>query len=220
MFPANCQPSAYFFVKTNAGLSIYEGSNTNNNVTGTGSKILTNPLVDQIVTTVSGPDTTMVGYVYPASWRVKNIGYNPNKTQYYYYWVDAIYFSADSIADATDVMAGDYLKYLRLNRGQDSADSRSPYTPVLLTGDYYVYVKTNSRGNINAEKVLSNNVNFIRNVSGAAKKIHVIRPALADLTDTIMSAPVSVAAGQPITVIYKVTNNGTGVTYPGTSLTE
>ncbi|MEI2737770.1 MAG: CARDB domain-containing protein [Chitinophagaceae bacterium] len=217
-FPQTANQSAYFFIKTNANLGVYEGSNINNNVTGTGSRILTNPLVDQIVTTVSGPDTATVGYVYPASWRVKNIGYHPNKFQYYYSWVDAIYFSADSIADATDVLAGDYLKYLQLNRNQDSADSKSPYTPVLLTGDYYVYVITNSRNSIRSEKVLSNNVNFIRNGSGAAKKIHVIRPLLADLTDSILSAPASVATGQPITVIYRVKNDGTGTTYPGTNL--
>ncbi len=216
-FPQTAYQSAYFFIKTNSGLSIYEGSNTNNNVTGTGSKILTNPLVDQIVTTVSGPDTATVGYVYPASWRVKNIGYNPNKQQYYYWWYDAIYFSADSIADAADTKAGEYLKYLRLNRNQDTADARSPYTPVLVTGDYYVYIKTNPTNKIPAEKVLTNNVNFIRNGTGAAKKIHVIRPLLADLTDTILSAPLSVAAGQPITVVYKIINNGTGLTYPGSS---
>ena len=115
-------------------------------------------------------------------------------------------------------MAGDYLKYPRLNRGQESPDSKSPYTPVLFTGNYYVYVKTNNRNSIAAEKVLSNNVNFIRNATGAAKKIHVIRPELADLIDTIISAPASVAIGQPITVVYKITNNGTGTTYPGANL--
>ncbi len=216
-FPQTAQQSAYFYIKTNAGLTIYEGSSTNNNITGSGSRPFTNPLVDHIVTSVSAPDTTTVGFAYPVNWQIKNIGYNPNNN-YYGGWVDAIYFSADSIADGTDVMAGDYLKYPRLNRGQESPDSKSPYTPVLFTGNYYVYVKTNNRNSIAAEKVLSNNVNFIRNETGAAKKIHVIRPELADLTDTIVSAPVSVAKGQPITVIYKVTNNGTGVTYPGTSL--
>ena len=215
-FPQTANQSAYFFIKTNAGLSIYEGSNTNNNVTGTGSRTFTNPLVDHIVTSVSAPDTTTVGFAFPVYWQVKNIGYNPNNN-YYGGWVDAIYFSVDSIADGTDVLAGDYLKYPRLNRGQEMADSKSPYTPVLLTGNYYVYVKTNNRNSISAEKVLSNNVNFLRNGSGAAKKIHVIRPALADLTDTILSAPLSVAAGQPITVVYKIINNGTGLTYPGSS---
>ena len=81
-----------------------------------------------------------------------------------------------------------------------------------------MYVKTNNRNSITEEKVLSNNINFIRNESGAAKKIHVIRPELADLIDTIISAPASVAIGQPITVVYKITNNGTGTTYPGANL--
>lgn len=216
-FPQVMYSSAYFYVKTNANNGTYEGGNINNNVGGSGNKLIVNPLVDQIVTTVSAPDTTTVGFAYPVSWRVKNIGYNPNQTQYYYYWYDAIYFSTDSIVDASDVKAGEWLKYLRLNRNQDSADSKSPYTPVLLTGDYYVYVKTNSTDKIPAEKILSNNTNFIRNTSGFAKKIHVIRPALADLTDSILSAPVSVATGQPITVIYKITNSGTGLTYPGTT---
>lgn len=216
-FPQTAQQTAYFFIKTNAGLTIYEGSAINNNVTGTGSRPFTNPLVDHIVTTVSAPDTTTVGFAYPVNWQVKNIGYNPNNNSYGG-WVDAIYFSVDSIADATDVLAGDYLKYPRLNRGQELPDSKSPYTPVLLTGNYYVYVKTNNRNSIAAEKVLSNNVNFIRNETGAAKKIHVIRPALADLTDTIVAAPASVAIGQPITIVYKVTNNGTGTTYPGNNL--
>lgn len=216
-FPQTAQQTAYFFIKTNAGLTIYEGSGTNNNVTGTGSRPFTNPLVDHIVTTVSAPDTTTVGFAYPVNWQVKNIGYNPNNNSYGS-WVDAIYFSVDSIADATDVLAGDYLKYPRLNRGQELPDSKSPYTPVLLTGNYYVYVKTNNRNGIAAEKVLTNNVNFIRNEMGAAKKVYVIRPALADLTDTIVAAPASVAIGQPITVVYKVTNNGPGTTYPGNNL--
>ena len=64
---------------------------------------------------------------------------------------------------------------------------------------------------------MSNNANFIRNGSGAAKKIQVVSlpPALSsDLVDSIVSAPIEVAVGQPITVVYKVTNNGPGTTYP------
>ncbi|MFZ1305089.1 MAG: CARDB domain-containing protein [Ferruginibacter sp.] len=215
-FPQQMYSSAYFYVKTNANNGTYEGSNINNNVGSSGNKVLVNPLVDHIVTTVAAPDTTTVGFAYPVNWRIKNIGYNPG-WQYYYNYNDAIYFSTDSIADANDVKAGQYLKYLALNRNQDSLDSKSPYTPVLLTGDYYVYVKTNTSNSIPAEKILSNNVNFLRNASGFAKKIHVIRPALADLTDSIIAAPVSVATGQPITIIYKITNSGTGLTYPGTT---
>ena len=215
-FPELMHSTAYFYVKVNADTGTYEGTNINNNIGGSGSKVLVNPLVDHIVTNVSAPDTTTVGSAYPVSWRVKNIGYNPNNN-YYYSWADAIYFSTDSLASANDIVAGQYLKYIRLNRNQDSADSKSPYTPNMPAGDYYVYVHNNRNDGIPAEKILTNNVNFIRNGAGAAKKIHVIQPALADLRDTIISAPASVASGQPITIVYKINNAGTGTTFPGSA---
>jgi hypothetical protein len=213
-FPQQMYTNVYFYIKTNANNQTYEGSSINNNITGSGSWVLVNPLVDQIVTTVTGPDTTIVGRPYPANWTIKNIGYNPNGIQYYYSWVDAVYFSADSILDVNDALADDYLKYIQLGRNEEKADHKSPLTPTLLTGDYYLVVKTNSRNGIATEKIINNNTNLIRNTNGAAKKIHVIRPLLPDLKDSIISAPSSVAIGQPVTVIYKVTNAGDGVTYP------
>lgn len=216
-FPEAMYGNAYFYVKTNADNAAYEGSATNNNVGSSGNRLLINPLVDHIVTSVAGPDVTTVGSVYPVSWRVKNIGYNPGQTQHYNSWYDAIYFSADSVADGGDIKAGEYLRYLRLNRNQDTANSKSPYTPYMPSGDYYVYVHNNHTNRIPAEKELSNNVNFIRNAQGEAKKIQVILPAMADLTDSIISAPATIDAGQPITVIYRIKNNGNGITFPGTN---
>ncbi|HNR16358.1 MAG TPA: CARDB domain-containing protein [Chitinophagaceae bacterium] len=216
-FPGAMYGNAYFFVKANADTGAYEGSATNNNVGGSGNKVLVNPLVDHIVTTVNGPDVTTVGSAYSINWRVKNTGYNPNLQQYYNSWYDGIYFSADSVADGGDIKAFEQLKYLRLNRNQDSGFSKSPIVPYMPSGDYYVYVHNNFSNRIPAEKIVSNNVNFIREASGAAKKITVTLPPLSDLTDTILSAPPSVAAGQPVTVIYKVANNGTGITFPGTN---
>jgi ELWxxDGT repeat protein len=207
--------NAFFFVKTNADTSAYEASAVQNNVGGSGSKIMVNPLVDHIVSSVSGPDQATVGAAYTASWGIKNIGYNPNQTQYYSSWYDAIYFSSDSIADGGDIKAAEYLKYIRIDRNKDSAFSKSFNVPYMPSGEYYVYVHNNPTDRIPAEKFLDNNVNFIRDISGKAKKIQVITPALADLKDTITSAPVSVAAGQPITIIYKITNAGNGITAPG-----
>ncbi len=216
-FPEAMYGNAYFFVKTNADNAAYEGSAVNNNVGGSGNRILVNPLVDHIVTTVTGADATAVGSAFPVNWLVKNIGYNPNQTQYYSSWYDAIYFSADSIADGGDIKAGEYLRYLRIDRDKDVGNSKSPYTPYMPSGDYYVYVHNNFTNRIPAEKILSNNINFIRDGAGAAKKIPVTLPPLSDLVDTIVSAPVTVDAGQPITVIYKITNKGTGITFPGTN---
>jgi ELWxxDGT repeat protein len=214
-FTAAMYSNAYFYVKTNADNGAYEGSATNNNTGGSGNRVLVNPLVDHIVTTVTGPDVTTVGSAYPINWGIKNIGYNPDLTQYYSSWYDAIYFSADSVADGGDIKMSEYLKYIRIDRNENLEFSKSPYTPYMPSGDYYVYVHNNYSNRIPSEKILTNNINFIRNVSGAAKKIQVILPAISDLVDTIISAPVTVDAGQPITVIYKIKNNGSGITFPG-----
>ncbi|HMT96322.1 MAG TPA: CARDB domain-containing protein [Ferruginibacter sp.] len=216
-FPEAQTGNAYFFVKTNADTGCYEASAINNNIGGSGIKPIVNPLVDHIVPVVTGADVTAVGASFTLDWRIRNIGYNPGIWQYYNAWYDGIYFSADSVVDAGDIKVAEYLKYLILNRGQDSGFTRTFTIPYMPGGDYYVYVLNNNRNSIPAEKILSNNANFIRNGSGAAKKIQVVSlpPALSsDLVDSIVSAPIEVAAGQPITVVYKVTNNGPGTTYP------
>jgi ELWxxDGT repeat protein len=216
-FPEAMYGNAYFYIKTNADNGAYEGTAVNNNTGGSGNRVLVNPLVDHIVTSVSGPDITTVGSAFPISWRIKNIGYNPNSPQYYSSWYDAIYFSADSVADEGDIKASEYLKYVSLNHNEDAAYNKSPYTPYMPSGDYYVYVQNNPTNRIPAEKILTNNVNFIRNAQGEAKKIQVILPAMADLVDSILSAPATVDAGQPITIIYRIKNKGNGITFPGTN---
>lgn len=59
-FPQVTNSLAYFFIKTNADNVVYEGANGNNNVTGTGIRVLINPLVDHIVTNVTGPDMKLL----------------------------------------------------------------------------------------------------------------------------------------------------------------
>lgn len=62
--------------------------------------------------------------------------------------------------------------------------------------------------------MINNNTNFIRNGSGAAKKIHIIQPSLPDLADSILYAPTVAAVGQPMTITNRISNIGPGVTYP------
>lgn len=213
-FPQVSNTTAYFYIKTNADNVVYEGSNGNNNVTGSGSRININPLVDHIVTQVTGADTATVARPYATTWKVKNIGYNPGVPNYYGGWFDAIYFSPDSVFNNNAVSAGYYQESAVLNTNQDYSEARSVIPPNIPTGDYYVFAYTNVFNGIFAEKVLGNNANLIRDGLGAAKKIHVIQPLLPDLTDSILSAPSIVATGQPLTIVHRVTNNGSGVTYP------
>ncbi len=213
-FPQITYATAYFFVKTNASGTLYEGSNGNNNVTGSGARVLTNPLVDHIVTTVTGPDTAIVARPFSTSWAVKNIGLNPGASQYNT-WYDAVYFSPDSVENSNAVLASYFLESTRLETGQTYTDTKPAIPPNLPTGDYYVMVKSDAYSYIGAEKVTNNNSNFIRNSDGTAKKIHVIQPLLPDLVDSILTAPSTVPVGQPVTVVHRVTNTGEGPTYPG-----
>ena len=214
-FPKTNFNTAYFYIKTNADNVVYEGANVNNNVTGSGSRVLINPSVDHIVTTVTGPDTATVGRQYATSWTVKNMGYNPG-TDNYSVWYDAIYFSPDSIFNSNAVIASGFGEFTPLNTNQVYSDTKNAIPPNIPTGDYYVFAVTNYYPpyGIAHEIVLTNNHNLIRNAAGAAKKIHVIQPLLPDLTDSIIAAPVSVAVGQPITMAHTVSNIGSGVTYP------
>lgn len=213
-FPQTAYSTAYFFVKTNANGNVYEATNSNNNVNGSGAKVLVNPLVDHIVTSASGPDTVTVARPFTTSWTVMNSGYNPG-IYYYQFFQDAFYFSPDSIENNNDVLASQFPIYTRLERNQSYTETQNVIPPNMPTGDYYVYVKTNWSNYIIGEKVINNNSNFIRTASGTAKKIHVIQPLLPELTDTIISAPSTAPAGQPITVVHKITNTGAGPTYPG-----
>ncbi len=219
-FTQQMYSTAYFFVKTNADTSLYEAGSIGNNITGSGSKVLVNPLVDHIVTKVSAADTATVGRPYAISWTNKNTGYRPITAdyphKYYYSYWDAVYFSIDSVLDVNDTKAGEYLKYNILYRNDTLNDAKTPLVPNIVTGDYYVILKTNDRNSITGEKIISNNTNLVRNEDGSAKKIHIIKPLLPDLTDSIISMPPSVAAGQPMWVKYRITNSGEGVTYPTT----
>lgn len=213
-FPVQMYNNVHFFVRTNANNATYEGTAINNNVNGSGTWPLINPLVDHIITNVTANDTTKVGYNYLVSHATKNIGYNPNGIQYYYSYSDAVYFSTDSILDVNDVKASHILRYSILNRHEERVFNHNLLTPNIPTGDYYVIARTNYYESIATEKVVANNSNLIRNEDGSAKKIHVIRPLLPDLRDSIISAPVSVALGQPFTVKYRVKNHGLGATNP------
>lgn len=214
-FPQQTYAPGYFLVKTNANNGTYEGTATNNNITASSSRVVVNPLVDHVMVATSlNRDTVSFGTAFTASWKVKNTGYKPTEA-YYYFYDDGIFFSADSIVNGNDVRAVSYRNYNMINRNDSLVTTKSVFPPDVPAGDYYVIAKSNYSLSITGEKIVSNNNNFVRNINGQAKKIHLVRPPLPDLTDTILSAPAAVPMGQPFTVIYKITNTGAAVTFPG-----
>lgn len=211
----NDAPQVYFFVKTNADNGVYEGSNNNNNVGGTTLKTIINSLVDHIVTNVTSSDSALVGRYFKVNWTVKNLGLNPNDYTYSA-WNDAFYLSLDSVFNANAIQISYKNEYTRLNRNQSYTDSANYVIPNIVSGNYYLFIRSNAFNQIIAERNLSNNANLRRNNSGVPIKVYVTNPPAPDLVDTIITAPASIAVGQPIKIIYTVKNNGVGAAYPTT----
>lgn len=213
-FAETMYQQAYFFVKANADSAAYEGSAVNNNLAASGSVLIINPLIDHTVTKVTGANNTIAGRAYQINWTTKNIGYHPRVYGEYNSYTEQIYFSPDSVVNPNSIKGPNYLLYSTINQN-DSINFNKTFTvPNMTTGDYYVIVVSNPTNGIAGEKVFNNNANMIRNAAGEAQKIHVIQPAMPDLVDTILVAPQTITVGQPFTVIHKITNKGTGATYP------
>ncbi len=204
--------NAYFFVRTNADSGVYEGANMVNNYAASIQKKLINPYIDLIVTSVAAADTATVARNYTTNWSTKNIKYSNTYGPYNY--VDAVYFSPDSVFNANAILVNSIGEDRRLLTNQ-SMNSTSTYIfPNIPAGDYYVHVKANSYNSLAAEKNLTNNTNLIRNGVGAAKKIRVNATPLPDITDSIIVAPTLLAVGQTYNVVYKIKNEGVGVSFP------
>ncbi|MDQ6756303.1 MAG: hypothetical protein M3004_05145, partial [Bacteroidota bacterium] len=202
----------YFYVKTNADNAIYE-TVSNNNVLGSNQTTIINTLVDHIITNVSSSDSIQAGRYFKAIWTVKNIGLNPNDYTYRE-WRDAIYLSTDSVFNSNARYIGLKGEYTTLDHDQSYTDSAIYQIPNIAAGNYYLFAVTNFSNNIIAERNLSNNSNIIRNKgSNQPIKINVTTPPSSDLINTILSAPTKTAVGQPIKIVYTVTNNGVGATY-------
>lgn len=205
----------YFYIRTNADSTGYEGTNFANNITVSNKKIVLNPYVDHVVASVKNvPDQITVGRAIAPNWRIENKGYKPADNYYSTNW-DAIYLSADSVLSSNDLKVYEGRITHNISKGENSSVVRSFNLPNIPTGEYYLIVNTNDKNTLWIEQQTANNNNLVRDGSGAAKKIEVISSNLPDLTDTITYVEHTVAAGQPLLLNHKATNIGAGETYPG-----
>jgi CARDB/PKD-like domain len=204
--------NAYFFVRTNADTGVYEGVNMVNNYTASIQKKLINPYIDLIVTSVTAADTATVARNYTTNWVTKNIKYSTTYGPYNY--ANAVYFSPDSVFNTNAILVNNSGEDRRLLTNQSMNSTNTYILPNIPAGDYYVHVKANAYNSIPAEKNVNNNTNLIRNGVGAAKKIRVNATPLPDITDSIVAAPTFMAVGQTYNVMYKIKNEGVGVSFP------
>lgn len=196
----------YVYVFTDFENAIYEYINESNNILRS-APIYINPYppIDLSVTNVTAPASSNSGNPVTIGWGVQNVGAGttlaPN-------WYDAIYLSQDPVlSPATDYFLAEKKKIGPLTTGQSYSTTQQVTIPNGISGTWYIIVVTD-------DKDVHFDINRNNN-SGVPQAVAITLTPSPDLVITDFSAPVSGISGQPVTVTWKVLNNGAGNTISG-----
>jgi subtilase family serine protease len=201
----------FVFVLTDADNQVYEFNNETNNANydnqqpGSPMHIHATPPDLVILSPINAPATGSNGQSLSFSWTVKNQGAfdaAPN-------WFDAVYLSADqTLNTASDALLTSVFRSSSLGPGLTYDVTANVTVPPCISGTYYLFVLTDSRGQIFE---FDPNINAEANNSSQPRSIQ-IADATPDLRVTGLSNPATGIAGQPISVSWTVANQSTGAT--------
>ncbi len=155
----------------------------------------------RVDTVTTGQSSALIGDTITIDWTVQNLG--PAVTDKL--WVDQIYFSSDTLLDASDLFLGSRPGDAQLAVNGSYAASTTVQIPGnagLVPGDYYVLVLTNGT-------ISQSEVNFANNL-GVSELLYLDLPAIPDLQVIGNGAPASVSLGEAIALTWTVQNNGNG----------
>jgi hypothetical protein len=189
-------PGNYFLIIRADYLgNVFEGQHEDNNLRTVAISIQS-PAVDLMVTAVDAPSSALSGQDMLVNYTVLNNGASVTVGSH---WIDEIVVSLDQIDDPTDLVIASKQHNGALNGQASYNDSQSVFVPQGLTGQYYVFVRTDRR-NETAESNENNN-------SAADGTFFSLTPP-ADLLVSTINAPANGSPGEPLTVGWTTTNNG------------
>ena len=190
-----------FFV-TDAGGSVFEHTNEQNNVSAALTLGVTRQTADLQVTSVTfNPTSAQSGDPFTVNWTVQNLGTVATNANY---WHDSIYLSLDGDLSGNDILLGSVQRNNALAVNGEYSASRTFTLPVDLQGIYHVLVRTDSESRV-IEGDLEGN-----NVTGSMDQLTAtLRPA-PDLQVTNVDAPANAYAGQIFNLTWTVQNTGAG----------
>lgn len=190
----------FLIVMTDAGNSVDEKNNENNNWRAAPIHVRRTLLPDLTVQSIEAPTTAFFDQEITVRWTVKNIGNgSTNASQ----WSDKILLSNDRIAGGDDAWQLQVLNVSYLNAGESYLGSATARVPRGLIGTHYIIVQTDCQ-NATVEENKDNN--------HLDRAITLQVPPMPDLQVTLVQAPEEVFAGQPLLVNWRVDNLGTGNT--------
>jgi hypothetical protein len=213
LIPVSATENVYYFYVVNDQTAIvFEGlSGDMNNITRSeGVYILPAPPIDLSLDTLrmTAGDTLHSGVTYPFYWETKNVG---TSTTLVNTWSDKMYLSQDTLFQPElDILIQDHASTGTL-LSPNIIRTRQPQLmmPNGIAGSFYVIGITDAL-DVHQDIDRDNNVNLVRLANGDPKLFIMILSPSPDLKITLFSTPATAIAGQPMEIIYKITNSGNG----------
>jgi len=201
----------FLFIYTDEYDSIFENTGENNNIIQSNPIYISKlPPVDLAVSNVNNPISANSGQSINIQWDVQNIGVSATK----YSWYDGVYLSTDSIWDKNSDINFGYKQHSgKLDPGEGYSSSTNFSLPNGISGDYYLLAVADNYQVHNDENPF-NNYKAKTDAGNTMQTTHITLTPPPDLVVTSLTAPSQITTGEPFTVSWSVTNQGTGITIP------
>ena len=202
----------HLIAATDTRNEVFELDRTNNIYVSSDTVTIENRPVDLVVTDVSAPTAAQAGNSLRVFWTVMNQGIGYSSADQ---WVDRVVVSSDAIlGNGDDVTLGYFTHTGILNVGQTYSNSVLVSLPAFLSGQYQLFVETDSWNQVYEYGHEDNNSRlFGASINGQpGTGIQAQPQPTADLQVTSVTAPSSISSGDLLTVDYTVVNAGLGRT--------
>ncbi len=213
IIPQNATENFYYiYVVNDQNALVFEGvpGELNNVKRSSAIYIKAAPPIDLSLDNISitSGSSIFTGINYPFQWTTKNVGVSTTLTNA---WNDRIYLSTDTIYQAgVDILITDLASNgPLLAPGQNRLRQQSLMIPNGLSGSYYIIGITDAL-DVHYDVNRNNNTNKVRDINGMPLLFNVVLSPYPDLKVTLFNTPASTIAGQPLQVIYTITNSGNG----------
>ncbi len=183
--------------------AVYESeANETNNQGSDALSVTIRTLPDLQVSALTSPIEAISGQLVPISWTILNTG-----TEAVANWTDRVYLSTDAVLDGSDLQLGADVRFEgTLGVGQSVRQTVDFTLPETLSGSRYVIIKTD------ATEEYYEYPNEANNVRAAASPTSIVLKDFPNLQVSALTVPADAASSQPIDIVWRVTNAGTGPT--------
>ncbi|HLF13353.1 MAG TPA: CARDB domain-containing protein [Bacteroidota bacterium] len=193
----------YIHVITDRLNTVYEHSDEANNVREGGPITITAyPPVDLSVVSLSSGAAGASGTQFPMEFTISNIGAGATLAGS---WSDVVYLSSDTSLDyGSDIRLGRFDRSLPLPAGGSYTRTTSPALPEGLSGNFYLFVRTDSASAVS-------DANIANNKRRSPGQITISLSPSPDMRMVFVGAPPAGQAGQPIVITSTVDNAGADI---------